>query len=236
MTSRLSAMARRPVNTRKQIGALPLALSFAVAYVVAAGAAGYLALDARPAEPTAAGATTTPALPVITTTTTTTTVTTPAAAPTVVTTTTVELSPDLKRVEAANGLTTAIPVTWPVTTGTVETTLVAVDPTSPRREVRLGGAPVADSSKPLLDRITAVAAQREGEPGHRRVSLSATTIRSHPAVSWEFDESATSGPKRVATAFWESNGVEYVLYSAGPPEEWDLTRFRLTQMVELARP
>ncbi|ONI83444.1 hypothetical protein ALI22I_33605 [Saccharothrix sp. ALI-22-I] len=210
-------------------------MSFAAVYVVVAGAAGYLTLDARPSEPTAAAATTTPALPVITTTTTTTAEPSPPAPPTVVTTT-ADLPPDLKRVEAANGLTTAIPVEWQVTAGTVDTTLVATDPTSPRREVRLGGAPVTNSSKPLLDRITEAATQQEREPGHRRVTLSATTIRSHPAVSWEFDENTTSGPKRVATAFWESNGVEYVLYSAGPPEEWDLTRSRLARMVDFARP
>ncbi|WP_158843411.1 hypothetical protein [Saccharothrix deserti] len=224
------------MNAKNQIGALPLALSFAAVYVAVAATAGYLTLDTQPPEPTAAAAATTPALPVITTTTTTAAESTTSTTPVTTTTTTANLPPDLKRVEAPNGLVTAIPVQWPVTTGTVDTTLVAADPTSPRREVRLGGAPVTDSSKPLLDRITEAAAQREREPGHRRVTLSATTIRSHPAVSWEFDESATSGPKRVATAFWESNGVEYVLYSAGPPEEWETTRARLARMIELAGP
>ncbi|WP_367135894.1 hypothetical protein [Saccharothrix sp. HUAS TT1] len=212
------------MSARNQLGALPLALSFAALYVVVAGAAGYSALDAP--DPTAVAAA--PTLPVITTTTTTTTV-----APTTTTTSTAALPPDLRRLEAPGGLTTAIPADWEVGPGTVATTLVATDPTAPRREVRLGGAPVTDPAKPLLDRITGAAAEREREPGHRRVALTATTIRNHPAVSWEFDENAAN---RVATAFWEANGVEYVLYSAGPPEEWDLTKSRLAGMVERATP
>ncbi|MEU4762499.1 hypothetical protein AB0H12_04545 [Actinosynnema sp. NPDC023794] len=216
------------MNARNPIGALPLALSAAAAYVVVAGAAGYLALD-RQAPTPAPGATTAAAaaatLPVITTTT-----TTPPP------TTTATLPPDLRRVEAPWGLATAIPAGWEVATGTVTTTFVATDPTSPRRELRLGGAPVTDRSTPLLDRITRAAADREREPGHRRVALTPTTIRTHPAVTWEFDENTPSGAKRVATAYWESGGVEYVLYSAGPPEEWDLTRSRLAGMVEHATP
>lgn len=214
------------MSAKNPIGALPLALAATAAYVVLAGAAGYLALDRHPPTPTPTTAAAAPTPPAITTTT-----TTPPPA-----TTTTTLSPDLQRVEAPGGLTTAIPATWTVTTGTVATTLVATDPTSPRRELRFGGAPVTDPAKPLLDRITRAAADREREPGHRRVTLTATTIRDHPAVTWEFDENTPSGPKRVATAFWESGGVEYVLYSGGPPEEWELTRSRLTGMVERSSP
>lgn len=218
------------MNARNPIGALPLALSAAAVYAVLAGAAGYLTLDRHlptPAPGTTAAAAP-PTLPVITTTTTT--------PPPPTTTTTAALPPDLRRVEAPGGLTTVIPAGWAVATGTVATTLVATDPTSPRRELRLGGAPVTDPSTPLLDRIARAAADREREPDHRRVTLTPTTIRTHPAVTWEFDESTASGAKRVATAFWESGGVEYVLYSAGPPEEWDLTRSRLAAMVEHATP
>ncbi|WP_157621463.1 hypothetical protein [Saccharothrix sp. NRRL B-16348] len=224
-------MARRPVNAKNQLGALPLALTCTALYIVLAGTAGYLTSTRPP--PTAAAL-----LPTITTTTTQPTTTQPTTnAPTTTQpTTTTTLPPDLQRVEAPGGLTTAIPANWTVTTGTVATTLVATDPTSPRRELRLGGAPVTDPATPLLDRITRAAADREREPGHRRVTLTATTIRDHPAVTWEFDENTPSGPKRVATAFWESAGVEYVLYSAGPPEEWDLTRSRLSSMVDRSTP
>ncbi|MEU4740146.1 hypothetical protein AB0G02_06715 [Actinosynnema sp. NPDC023658] len=214
------------MNAKNQIGALPLALCCAALYAVVAGAAGYLVLDERTPAPVAVSA---PTVPSITTEVPPTTTAAPAS-------TTTALPADLRRVDAPGGLTTVIPADWAITPGTVATTLVATDPASPRREVRLGGAPVADASKPLLDRITEAAEGREREAGHRRLSLTATTIRNHPAVGWEFEESAPADPERVATAFWESNGVEYVLYSAGPPEEWDLTRSRLARMVELATP
>ncbi len=214
------------MNARNQIGALPLALSLTAAYLVVAGTAAYLTFDTRQPAPTPTTSPTpaaaAPSLPLITTTT--------GATPTAT-------IPGPQRVEAPGGLTTTIPANWTITTGTVATTLVATDPTSPRRELRLGGAPVTDPSTPLLDRITQAATDREREPGHRRVTLTATTIRNHPAVTWEFDENTPSGgPKRVAAAFWEVNGVEYVLYSAGPPEEWESTRSRLARMVDTATP
>ncbi|MFE2752218.1 hypothetical protein ACFXGA_09445 [Actinosynnema sp. NPDC059335] len=209
------------------MGALPLALTSAVAYLLVAGAASYLTFAPPPTPPAAAA---TPTIPSIPTTTVTTTTQTPAPTPTTTN------PSDLRQIEAPGGLTTTIPATWTVAEGTVTTTLVATDPTSPRRELRLGGAPVTDPGKTLLDRITEAATDREREPGHRRVTLTATTIRGHPAVTWEFDENASSGPKRVATAFWEANGIEYVLYSAGPPEEWELTRSRLALMSASAKP
>ncbi|NUT46169.1 MAG: hypothetical protein HOV94_02445 [Saccharothrix sp.] len=215
---------------------MPLAFALAAAYIVVAGTAGYLTLP--PPRATAAGPATAqrPTTDRTTTTTgTTTTGTTTAGTTTTESTTTTTRSPD-QRVNAPGGLTTTIPADWTITTGTVATTLVATDPTSPRRELRLGGAPVTDPGKSLLERITEAATAREREPGHRRVALAATTIRDHPAVTWEFDEDATSGPKRVATAYWEADGVEYVLYSAGPPEEWDQTRARLTRMTDSATP
>ncbi|MEV4026924.1 hypothetical protein AB0K14_29225 [Actinosynnema sp. NPDC050801] len=226
------------MSARNPIGALPLALSAAALYTLIAGTAGYLVhlADPTPTGPTTAAA----AIPVITTPPPTTPPpTTPPPTKTPLTTTPPSSGitpPDQQRVEAPGGLTTTIPAKWTITTGTVATTLVATDPTSPHREVRLGGAPVTDPSKPLLDRITTAATDREREAGHRRVTLTATTIRNHPAVTWEFDENATSGPKRVATAFWESKGVEYVLYSSGPPDEWEQTKSRLTRMVDAATP
>ncbi|ROP40448.1 hypothetical protein [Saccharothrix texasensis] len=226
------------MTARNPIGALPLALSAAAVYVVLAGAAGYLALDRQPAAPPPAAAA--PDLPAITTdtpaSTTAAAATTPPAAAGTTASTTQSPPPDLRRIDAPGGLSTVVPVGWEVTTGTVATTLVVTDPTSPRRELRLGGAPVTDPSTTLLDRITRAAADREREPGHRRVTLVPTTIRDHPAVSWEFDENTPAGPNRVATAFWEAGGVEYVLYSAGPAEEWDRTRSRLAGMVERAAP
>ncbi|PSL58456.1 hypothetical protein B0I31_101674 [Saccharothrix carnea] len=215
------------MNPKNPIGALPLALTFTAVYLTVAGTAGYLTLTARQPTPTPTLAAA-PSLPAIPSTTTTTT-----APPT---TTTTNPTPDQRQIQAPGGLTTTIPADWTVTTGTVATTLVATDPASPEREVRLGGAPVTDPAKTLLDRITEAATDREREPGHRRVTLAATTIRDHPAVTWEFTENTPTGPKQVATAFWEVAGVEYVLYSAGPPAEWDLTRTRLTLMVDAAKP
>ncbi|XVS63454.1 hypothetical protein ACQPYE_35150 [Actinosynnema sp. CA-299493] len=154
-------MARRPVTAKNPIGAVPLALSAAAAYVVLAGTAGYLTLDRRPAPPAPTTAAAAADLPVITTT------TAPAStAPAAGTTapTTPDLPPDLRRVDAPGGLGTVIPVGWEVATGTVATTLVVTDPTSPRRELRLGGAPVTDPSTPLLERITRAAADRERDP------------------------------------------------------------------------
>lgn len=223
-------------SARRPLAALPLAVSVTAVYLVVGGAAGAFALHAKSAAPAPVPVTPTsaPELPRITTTP---PPITSALAPTArPPTTTTGPPPGFHLVEAPGGLVTAVPEGWRVNTGTVATTLVATDPTNPRREVRLGGAPVTDPSKPLLDRITAAAVDREREPGHRRVTLAATTIRDHPAVDWEFDESAPSGPKRVTTVFWEANGIEYVLYSAGPPEEWDPTRSRLATMSALARP
>ncbi|MFD0199956.1 MULTISPECIES: hypothetical protein [Saccharothrix] len=216
------------MNAKNPIGALPLALTFTAVYLATAGTAGYLTFHARQPAPTTLAAA--PSLPTIPTTTTTTPTTTTT------TTTPTNPTPDQRQLRAPGGLTTTIPANWNVTTGTVATTLVATDPTSPEREVRLGGAPVTDPAKTLLDRITRAATDREREPGHRRVALTATTIRDHPAVTWDFTEHTPTGPKRVATAFWEVDGVEYVLYSAGPPDEWDVTRARLTLMVDAAKP
>ena len=223
------------MNAKNPIGALPLALASTAAYLIVAGTAAHLTLDARQPEPTTAALT----LPSVTDTTppTTTTPTTTEPEPTTTppATTPSTTTPNTRRVNAPGGLTTTIPPDWTIATGTVATTLVATDPTSPHRELRLGGAPVTDPSTPLLDRITRAATDREREPGHRRLTLTATTIRDHPAVTWEFEENTTT-PKRVATAFWEVNGVEYVLYSAGPPQEWDATRARLTHMIETSTP
>ncbi|MCE6997915.1 hypothetical protein LZG04_24395 [Saccharothrix sp. S26] len=222
-------MARRPVNARNPIGALPLALSLAVAYVAVAGAAGFLALDARTATPTTTVAAV--VVPVITTTTATTT-TAPSAAPT----TTTELPPDLRRVDAPGGLSTAIPAGWAVGAGTVATTLVATDPADPRREIRLGGAPVTDPAVPLLDRITAAAVEREREPGHTRLALTGDRIRDFPAVRWDFEELVEGAPERVAVAYWETGGIEYVVYARGPAGEWAQTRSRLAALIDHARP
>lgn len=224
-------MARRPVNAKNQLGALPLALSFAAVYVVVAGTAGYLASDARSPAPTTAAAAVT--LPVITTTTT--TATAPPSAPPAAPTTT-SLPPDLQRVDAPGGLTTAIPAGWAVTTGTVATTLVATDPADPRREVRLGGAPVTDPAVSLLDRITAAAVDRERQPGHTRLGLAADRIRDFPAVRWEFEQVESGATERTAVAYWETGGIEYVVYSSGPAGEWPQTRSRLAALVDHARP
>ncbi|MFD1149573.1 hypothetical protein [Saccharothrix hoggarensis] len=225
-------MAKRPVDRKNTIGALPLALTFTALYVVLAGAAGYLALD-DPAPTAVAAPSTLPAGPTTTATPTTATTTT---ASTTGTTSTSALPPDVEQVTAPGGLTTVVPAGWRRSGGTVATTLVAVDPASPREEVRFGGAPVTDPSKSLLDRITEAAAQREREPAHRRLTLAATTVRDHPAVGWEFEDVEASGPTRVATVFWEVDGVEYVLYSAGPPERWENTRSRLKTMADLSSP
>ncbi|MFI9010173.1 hypothetical protein ACIGNX_23370 [Actinosynnema sp. NPDC053489] len=231
-------MARRPAAAKNQIGALPLALTSAAAYLLLAGAAAYLSYTAN--EPTLAAATTPgPTTPGPTTPGPTTPGVTapPPTSPTSATPPSAPPPPDTRRITAPGGLTTTIPADWTVTPGTVATTLVATDPTAPARELRLGGAPVTDPATPLLDRITAAATDREREPGHRRLTLTGTTIRDHPAVTWEFEENAGApDAKRVATAFWEANGVEYVLYSAGPPREWDLTKARLTRMVDTATP
>jgi hypothetical protein len=224
-------MARRPVNAKNPIGALPLALCFAAAYVVVAGTAGYLALDARSPAPTGAAAAAV-TLPVITTTTAATAP--PSAAPVPVTTTT--LPPDLRSVDAPGGLTTAIPAGWAVTTGTGATTRVATDPADPRREVRLGGAPVTDPSVSLLDRITAAAVEREREPGHTRLGLAGDRIRDFPAVRWEFEQVESGATARTAVAYWETGGIEYVVYSSGPAGEWPQTRSRLAALIDHARP
>ncbi|MFE9745386.1 hypothetical protein ACFYOT_10815 [Saccharothrix saharensis] len=226
-------MARRPVSPRNPIGAVPLALCCAAAYVVVAGAAGYLALGGRTPAPTAAAAVT---LPVITTTTGTAPPSAPPAPPAPTTTTTAALPPDLQRVEAPGGLTTAIPAGWAVTAGTVATTLVATDPANPRREVRLGGAPVTDATVSLLERITAAAVDRERQPGHTRLTLTGDRIRDFPAVRWDFEQVADGVTERAAVAYWETGGIEYVVYASGPVEEWPQTRSRLTALITHARP
>ncbi|MFJ6672111.1 hypothetical protein ACIQMJ_13465 [Actinosynnema sp. NPDC091369] len=222
------------MSARNPIGAVPLALCCAAVYVVVAGAAGYLALDAPAPAPTAAAAGT---LPVITTTTTALPSAPPSAPPArPAPTTTAALPPDLRRVEAPGGLTTAIPAGWAVTTGTVATTLVATDPTNPSREVRLGGAPVTDASVSLLDRITAAAVDRERQPGHTRLALAGDRIRDFPAVRWDFEQVADGVTERAAVAYWETGGIEYVVYASGPAGEWPQTRARLAALITHARP
>ena len=212
-------------------GAFPVALCAAVAYAVVGGAAGVLAL--RAATPTtAAGA---PPLPVVTAppsaaqTTAAPTTAPPSSAPTPV-------PPGFRAVSAPGGLSTVVPASWPTSTGTAVTTLVAVDPADARREVRLGGAPVTDPAKTLPARITEAAVDREREAGHSRIALSEISTRGFPAVRWEFEEGSDRGPKRVAATFWEVGGVEYVLYAAGPPDEWATTRELLDVMIRHATP
>ncbi|MFC6093320.1 hypothetical protein [Saccharothrix lopnurensis] len=234
-------MARRSGGARAgRLGALPLAFAITAAYVVVGGAAGVLALRAGTSAsgpPVAAPASTTPRLPVITT---------PSAAspsseaapssepapssgPTA--STTPAPPPGFRRVEAPGGLVTVVPSDWAVAPGTVPTTLVATDPGG-RREARFGGAPVTDPGRTLLERITAAAAERGREPGHERLALAETSIRGFPAVRWEFAEPAG----RTAVAYWETGGVEYVVYASGPPESWPDTQALLTAMVDAARP
>jgi hypothetical protein len=139
-------------------------------------------------------------------------------------------------VEAPGGLTTAIPAGWAVTAGTVVTTLVATDPANPRREVRLGGAPVTDATVSLLDRITAAAVDRERQPGHTRLALTGDRIRDFPAVRWDFEQVADGVAERAAVAYWETRGIEYVVYASGPAGEWPQTRSRLAALITHARP
>lgn len=228
------------MNGKSQIGTVPLALSSAALYVVVAGAAGYLIPDTRPSRPAAATAaatadvapTDTRTLPMITTTTTTPPIPTTTAPPPNTTAPPAGFQP----VEAPGGLVTIAPEGWPVATGTVATTLVVTDPANRRREVRLGGAPVTDPARPLLDRITAAAVEREREPGHTRLALAGTRIREFPGVRWEFEHVVDGTSTRAAVVYWETNGIEYVIYSAGPPEEWAATQSRLTAMSDFARP
>lgn len=230
-------MARRSGGARAgRVGALPLAFAITAAYVVVIGGAGVLALRADTPGPPAARASTTPRLPVITTSGA--TAPPPSAppsstAPAASTTpgTTPAAPPGFRTVEAPGDLVTIVPADWAVGPGTVATTLVATAPDG-RREARFGGAPVTDPGRTLLERITAAAADREREPGHARLGLAGTTIRGHPGVRWEFAE-ATG---RVAVAYWETGGVEYVVYASGPPEAWSDTRALLTAMVDAARP
>ncbi|MGM1061790.1 hypothetical protein [Saccharothrix sp. Mg75] len=214
-------------------GAFPVALCAAVAYAVMGGAAGVLALHAAtPVTPTPAAEA--PPLPVVTA--------APSPAPTTAApssapaTAATPVPPGFRAINAPGGLSTVVPASWPASTGTAVTTLVAADPADARREVRLGGAPVTDPAKTLPARITEAAVDREREAGHSRIVLSETSTRGFPAVRWEFEEGSDRGPKRVAAIFWEVGGVEYVLYSAGPPDEWGTTRELLDTMIRHATP
>ncbi|MFB9597396.1 hypothetical protein ACFFSW_16905 [Saccharothrix longispora] len=212
-------------------GAFPVALCAAVAYAVVGGAAGVLALRAAtPVTPTpTAGA---PPLPVVTappSAARTAPSSAPSSAP-------APVPPGFRTISAPGGLSTVVPASWSTSTGTAVTTLVAVDPADARREVRLGGAPVTDPAKTLPARITEAAVDREREAGHSRIALSETSTRGFPAVRWEFEEGSDRGPKRVAATFWEVGGVEYVLYAAGPPDEWATTRELLDVMIRHATP
>lgn len=217
-----------------RLGAIPLALSITAAYLVVGGVAGGWVLHAKTstagpvAVPTSA-----PPIPRITTTA---APVAPASSAPLTTTTAAPqpLSPPagFHLVEAPWGLVAAVPEGWPIDTGTVATTFVAADPTDPRREVRVGGAPITDRSKSLLDRITAAAGEREREPGHTRIGLAGTRVREFPAVRWDFEE----GVERMAAAYWETKGVEYVLYASGPIAEWPRTQERLTAMIDFSRP
>ncbi|MBB5805605.1 hypothetical protein F4560_005373 [Saccharothrix ecbatanensis] len=216
---------------RRQVAALPLALSITAVYLVVGGAAGTLALQAKSSAPVPIPSTSSSPLPRITT-------TTPPAPPAAVPTSSTPpaLPAGFRLVEAPGGLTTAVPEGWTINTGTVATTLVATDPTNPRREIRLGGAPVTDPSTTLLARITAAAVEREQEPGHTRLALAETRIREFPAVRWDFEEIVDGVAERVAVAYWETGGIEYVVYAARPAEEWPKTQSDLKVLTDNARP
>ncbi|GAA1308307.1 hypothetical protein [Saccharothrix xinjiangensis] len=226
-------MARRSGDARAgRLGALPLAFAITAAYVVVGGGAGVLALRAGTSGQPVARVSTTPRLPVITTPGET---APPSAAPPAPRPSSSPAAPapppGFRAVEAPGGLVTVVPDDWAVGPGTVATTLVATAPDG-RREARFGGAPVTDPGRTLLERITAAAADREREPGHARLALAETPVRGHPGVRWEFAEAAG----RVAVAYWETGGIEYVVYASGPVEAWSDTRALLAAMVDAARP
>ncbi|WP_447004045.1 hypothetical protein ACRAKI_31070 [Saccharothrix isguenensis] len=225
-------MANPRKSDRRPAAALPLALSITAVYLAVAGAAGALTLQAKsaasvplPSPPNASPSLprnpVTPPLP-------------PSAVPT--TTAAPALPPGFRLVEAPGGLATAVPEGWTINTGTVATTLVATDPTNPRREIRLGGAPVTDPSTTLLARITAAAVEREQEPGHTRLALAQAEIRQFPAVRWDFEETVDGVAERAAVAYWETGGIEYVVYASGPSAEWSKTRSTLKVLIDNARP
>ncbi|WP_156077097.1 hypothetical protein [Saccharothrix sp. NRRL B-16314] len=224
---------------RRQVATVPLALSITAVYLVVGGAAGALALHAKSATtaPVPVPALLSPSLPQPPPSLSRTTTTPPPSPSAVPTTTTAPALPaGFRLVEAPGGLTTAVPEGWTISTGTVATTLVATDPANPRREIRLGGAPVTDPSTTLLARITTAAVEREREPGHTRLALAQTTIREFPAVRWDFEEVVDGVAERMAVAYWETGGIEYVVYASGPSEEWSKTRSDLEVLIDNARP
>lgn len=232
-------MANPRKSDRRQVATVPLALSITAVYLVVGGAAGALALHAKSATTAPVPVPASPSLPLSSPSLPRTTITPPpppSAPPKTTTTTTSALPAGFRLVEAPGGLTTAVPEGWTISTGTVATTLVATDPANPRREIRLGGAPVTDPSTTLLARITAAAVEREREPGHTRLALAQTTIREFPAMRWDFEEVVDGVAERMAVAYWETAGIEYVVYAAGPSEEWSKTRSDLEVLIDNARP
>ncbi|GGU29002.1 hypothetical protein [Lentzea flava] len=163
------------------------------------------------------------------------TVTTRTTRTTRTTTTTTE-AVDYRLVSGPSGLVTAIPNSWTVSQGDVATVQIARSSAWPGFELRFGGAPPENPQLSLFQRISAAHEAKTGKNSYSMESLRDTTLRGYPSVKWSY----TTAPNGVAQfctgAWWEANGVEYVLFVVSPPSGRAQAEKMLSLMTTHAKP
>jgi len=147
--------------------------------------------------------------------------------------------PDLlqgfEQITGPGGMTTHIPAGWPTRTAKGEGSMQADDPAGTTRFLRYGGATttLTDSYDLHADYERTFSADKNAYVSLR---LARTEVRGLPAIDWEFEYDAPSGPRHVRSVYWLSGGYEYFVYASAPTALWPDTQPILDVMLTYSTP
>lgn len=151
------------------------------------------------------------------------------------TTTTTEVV-DYQLISGPSGLVTAIPDGWTVNQGDVATVQIARSGAWPGFELRFGGAPPEKPQLSLLQRISTAHEAKLGKNSYSMESLRDTTLHGYPGVKWSYTTAPNGVPQFCTGAWWEANGIEYVLFVVSPPSGRAQAEKMLNLMTTHAKP
>lgn len=141
---------------------------------------------------------------------------------------------DYQQVAGPQGMTTVVPIGWPVAPVRTDV-LIANDPADTGRFVEFGGSAV-----PAGDMLSAhVQYEYDFIPSHPRYSrlrLESTTYHGFPAVDWEFTWVKVGVPRHVRILYWQTGDLEYFVYVSCTAPRWDETETIYESMVANSTP
>lgn len=151
--------------------------------------------------------------------------------------TTTESGPDgdYEEVIGPGGMTTHIPVGWPVHRAKGKGAMQADDPAGTATMLRYGGSAtdLTDSYDLHADYERTFASDKTK---YVSIRLERTVVRGLPAIDWEFEYDAKEGRRHVRSTYWLHGGYEYFVYASATVPLWPDTSRLLDVMLTYSTP